>query len=324
MDDPFQNGTDVNTTLFPTPEPLYLQIDELSKEVEITANSLLFIMIVLSCMFLNLLLAKKHVHWLPESGFAMVLGFVLGSFLNLIGAYHEEEVVMFSPEVFFYALLPPIVFEAGWSLKRKNFFKNLGAICTFAIIGTGISTVIVGYGLYGFAAAGAIPGVSFGVVESLMFGALISATDPVATLAILGSSHVNADETLYALVFGESILNDAVAIVLFNTFRGYIGEGTHASVGQAFGTFCWISIISTLLGFAISLACAVGLKSFNFHGNDHYEFIVVLFFCLHFLLCCSNLGIVWNYVSFLLRHWHGTLCLLQHEFQGIQHHRDLS
>lgn len=111
-----------------------------------------------------------------------------------------------------------------------------------------------------------------------MFGALISATDPVATLAILGSPHVNADETLYALVFGESILNDAVAIVLFNTFRGYLGEGNHASVGQAFGTFCWISIISTLLGLVISLVCAVGLKSFNFYGNDHYEFIIVIFF----------------------------------------------
>lgn len=50
------------------------------------------------------------------------------------------------------------------------------------------------------------------MVESFAFGSLISAVDPVATLAIFHS--LNVDEVLYMLVFGESILNDAVAITL--------------------------------------------------------------------------------------------------------------
>ena len=53
---------------------------------------------------------------------------------------------------------------------------------------------------------------------SLLFGALISAVDPVATLAIMGVPELQCNKMLYSLVFGESVLNDAVAIVLFRTF----------------------------------------------------------------------------------------------------------
>lgn len=55
-------------------------------------------------------------------------------------------------------------------------------------------------------------------LEALLFGALISAVDPVATLSIMGSAELNCDPLLYSLVFGESVLNDAVAVVLFRTF----------------------------------------------------------------------------------------------------------
>ena len=52
----------------------------------------------------------------------------------------------------------------------------------------------------------------FSLVESFAFGSLISAVDPVATLAIFAA--LDVEPTLYMLVFGESVLNDAVAIVL--------------------------------------------------------------------------------------------------------------
>ena len=62
-----------------------------------------------------------------------------------------------------------------------------------------------------------LPGVPSGfkdtIIPSLLFGSLISATDPVTILAIFHDLHVDFD--LYSLVFGESVMNDAVAIVLF-------------------------------------------------------------------------------------------------------------
>lgn len=51
------------------------------------------------------------------------------------------------------------------------------------------------------------------IIPSLLFGSLISATDPVTVLAIFHDLHVDVD--LYSLVFGESVMNDAVAIVLY-------------------------------------------------------------------------------------------------------------
>lgn len=51
--------------------------------------------------------------------------------------------------------------------------------------------------------------------ESWLFGSLISATDPVAVLAIF--KQMDADENLYSIVFGESIFNDAISIVMYNT-----------------------------------------------------------------------------------------------------------
>ncbi|KAJ0965222.1 hypothetical protein J5N97_026360 [Dioscorea zingiberensis] len=93
----------------------------------------------------------------------------------------------------------------GFSLAPKPFFSNFGAIVTFAIFGTFIASVVTGVLVY-------LGGLMFLMyrlpfVECLMFGALISATDPVTVLAIF--QELGTDMNLYALVFGESVLNDA-------------------------------------------------------------------------------------------------------------------
>lgn len=63
------------------------------------------------------------------------------------------------------------------------------------------------YGLLG------LEGLSLGIIECLIFGSTLSATDPVTVLAIFNTLKV--DPKLYSVIFGESLLNDAVAIVMF-------------------------------------------------------------------------------------------------------------
>lgn len=122
------------------------------------------------------------------------------------------------PEVFFNIILPPIVLNAGLSLKRRHFFRNIGAIFCYAFIGTTISVATVGSLIFGaIHLLKAWQGSTyladrFSLTSCLYFGAIISPTDPLAVLAIF--QELGVDVNLYALVFGESILNDAVSIVL--------------------------------------------------------------------------------------------------------------
>eukprot|EP00494_Astrolonche_serrata_P032577 UN32846 len=150
----------------------------------------------------------------------MIFGFLLGLLITFV-PQSEEEAVIFNPELFFYLLLPPIIFESGFSLSKKQFFRNLGTITLFAVLGTIVSAIIIGLGLFGFAKLGWIPLDSDDPLECLLFGALISAVDPVGTLAVLGNEDLHTDPMLYSLIFGESVLNDAVSIVLFKTFESF-------------------------------------------------------------------------------------------------------
>uniref|UniRef100_A0A663E1E0 Sodium/hydrogen exchanger n=1 Tax=Aquila chrysaetos chrysaetos TaxID=223781 RepID=A0A663E1E0_AQUCH len=122
----------------------------------------------------------------------------------------------FDPSIFFNILLPPIIFHAGYSLKKRHFFRNLGSILTYAFLGTAISCIVIGLIMYGFVKAmvhiGQLKGWEFHFTDCLFFGSVMSATDPVTVLAIFHELHVDTD--LYTLLFGESVLNDAVAIVL--------------------------------------------------------------------------------------------------------------
>ncbi|XP_064456672.1 sodium/hydrogen exchanger 7-like isoform X2 [Ornithodoros turicata] len=156
----------------------------------------------------------------------------------------------FDPEVFFNIILPPIIFNAGYSLKRKFFFRNLGTIMTYAFVGTTISCFVVGVILYAFLLL--MPHLEFTFNNCLFFGAIISATDPVTVLAIFHDLHV--DVNLYALVFGEAILNDAVAIGLVSAISSYEennNEGKEFEVAaafKAFGNFVYIFLCSFMIG----------------------------------------------------------------------------
>ncbi|XP_042889453.1 sodium/hydrogen exchanger 7-like isoform X4 [Penaeus japonicus] len=183
------------------------------------------------------------------------------SFRGEIPESLEDEIVQkatFDPEIFFNILLPPIIFSAGYSLKRRHFFKNLGAIFTFAFLGTTISTFVVGGLVYGFLW---LLSSSFSFIDCLLFGALISATDPVTVLAIFSDLHV--DVNLYALVFGESVLNDAVAIVLSSAIESY-GSASGGFETSAFFlailNFLWIFSMSFLIGSVMGCLTAILTK----------------------------------------------------------------
>lgn len=108
-------------------------------------------------------------------------------------------------------LLPPIIFESGYNMNKKSFFKNVGAVLMFSFIGTFIAIFSSSVMFWAIGKTPLSP--EFSWKEAFAFGSLISATDPVSVLATF--KEMNADADLYAIIFGESIFNDAVAIVMY-------------------------------------------------------------------------------------------------------------
>uniref|UniRef100_A0A672YP46 Sodium/hydrogen exchanger n=1 Tax=Sphaeramia orbicularis TaxID=375764 RepID=A0A672YP46_9TELE len=178
--------------------------------------------------------------------------------------------VTFDPEVFFNILLPPIIFHAGYSLKRRHFFRNMGSILAYAFLGTVISCFIIGLLMYGcvmlMKQVGQLGG-DFFFTDCLFFGAIVSATDPVTVLAIFNELQVDAD--LYALLFGESVLNDAVAVVLSSSIVAYQPEGDNShtfevmAMLKSFGIFLGVFSGSFALGVATGIVTFTKLRDFQ-------------------------------------------------------------
>ncbi|RMB95925.1 hypothetical protein DUI87_28039 [Hirundo rustica rustica] len=230
----------------PTPPKPILPVQtgvQAQQEEQSSGMTIFFSLLVIAiCIILVHLLIEYRLHFLPESVAVVSLGILMGAFIKIIEAqklanWKEEE--MFRPNMFFLLLLPPIIFESGYSLHKGNFFQNIGSIILFSVFGTAISAFIVGGGIYFLGRADVI--YKLNMTDSFAFGSLISAVDPVATIAIFNA--LNVDPVLNMLVFGESILNDAVSIVLTNLHLGL----EPIEKRQLIGTTTIIIVLFTIL-----------------------------------------------------------------------------
>uniref|UniRef100_A0AAY4CVX9 Sodium/hydrogen exchanger n=1 Tax=Denticeps clupeoides TaxID=299321 RepID=A0AAY4CVX9_9TELE len=277
-------------TKAPTPAPptakpiLPVQTGVKAQEEEQSSGmSIFFSLLVIGiCIILVHLLIKLKLNFLPESVAVVSLGILMGAFIKIIefqelANWKEEE--MFRPNMFFLLLLPPIIFESGYSLHKGNFFQNIGSITLFAVFGTAISAFIVGGGIYFLGQADVIYKMT--MTDSFAFGSLISAVDPVATIAIFNA--LNVDPVLNMLVFGESILNDAVSIVLTNTAEGFTGSDVATVTGwetflQALGYFLKMFFGSAALGTLTGLISAICLKHVDLRKTPSLEFGMMIIF----------------------------------------------
>ncbi|XP_056356859.1 sodium/hydrogen exchanger 5 isoform X1 [Oenanthe melanoleuca] len=166
-------------------------------------------------------LSRKVTSVVPESCLLILLGLGLGGIVLAVAKKAEYQL---EPNMFFLFLLPPIVLDSGYFMPSRLFFDNIGAILTYAVVGTLWNSFATGTALWGLHRAGLMdPGVEAGLMDFLLFGSLISAVDPVAVLAVFEEVHVN--ETLFIIVFGESLLNDAVTVVLYKVFNSFVELG---------------------------------------------------------------------------------------------------
>eukprot|EP01025_Chloroclados_australasicus_P047391 TRINITY_DN5297_c0_g1_i3.p1 TRINITY_DN5297_c0_g1~~TRINITY_DN5297_c0_g1_i3.p1 ORF type:complete len:609 (+),score=59.03 TRINITY_DN5297_c0_g1_i3:263-2089(+) len=237
-----------------------LQEEENKSSEQLTSLAVfMFLGLLLLAFTLGHFLDKRNISWFSEAGGALLIGLVIGLFI--FGVARDSDFahnLQFKVELFFIALLPPIIFEAGFSLRGKPFFRNIGAVCMYAFVGTTVSTFAIGLTMWAFGAWGVVYKTEF--VESLLFGAIISATDPVTVLSVFAK--LGANDHLYTLVFGESVMNDAVAIVLYKTILTFVGHEFEA--GKFFwgvGYFLLVFIGSMLIGVLSGLFFTILLRT---------------------------------------------------------------
>ena len=271
---------------------LYHQRCNSSEESELTDRRLISIILMLIVAFFSRSFVKsKKVTWLPEAAACILVGMFGGAIIRYALVDFEFS---FDERLFLRILLPPICFEAALSINKSEFRRLIGPILTYAIAGTLISATLTG----AFIRFLSVSRINFSNQdlpwpECLAFGALISSIDPVATLAILNNLGVPSTTTHYVVIFGESLLNDGVAVVLFDTITTFMkAEPTLDASDFASATlnFLFVFVGSTLVGFVCGLCCNF---YFRFMHGQHRPLVEISLFFLWALLpyyMCDSFG----------------------------------
>jgi CPA1 family monovalent cation:H+ antiporter len=188
--------------------------------------------------FIGLLIARRVA--LPYSLILVCLGFITSFLLEPLGwdtgirANNFQDLMLF-------VLLPILIFEAAFSLDSQRLFKFMPNILTLATLGLLISTTLTALLLFiGIDHAG------FPIIAALIAGVVVSATDPVAVVSQL--KQMKAPEDLNVLIEGESLFNDATAIVLFSILVAVALGDAQPSALAAIGSFVLVFAGGILVG----------------------------------------------------------------------------
>ncbi|XLR26430.1 hypothetical protein S83_054330 [Arachis hypogaea] len=250
----------------------------------------IFVALLCACIVIGHLLEENR--WMNESITALVIGICTGILILMLSGGRSSHILVFSEDLFFIYLLPPIIFNAGFQVKKKQFFVNFITIMMFGAIGTLISCAIITYGVAKTFKRIGIR--SLEIADYLAIGAIFSATDSVCTLQVL-----NQDETplLYSLVFGEGVVNDATSVVLFNAIQSFDINQINPSIGlHFFGNFLYLFTTSTLLGVFTGLLSAYIIKKLYIgrHSTNREFALMMLMAYLSYMMAelCYLSGIL--------------------------------
>ncbi|MBL4658341.1 MAG: sodium:proton antiporter, partial [Flavobacteriales bacterium] len=196
------------------------------------------------------------------------------------------------PHLILFVFLPILIFEAAFALDVHVFKKSLGNAVILAVPGIVVALVLTALLIVGARMLG-IGFEGWNWAYALMFGAVVSATDPVAVVALL--KELGASKKLGTLIEGESLLNDGTAIVIFMVF--YLPMTGMGGDGSPFVEFLYVALGGALLGVVIGYVVVAWVKKVF---NDMFVEIsvivaaafLVFFVAERFLVVSGVLGLV--------------------------------
>lgn len=239
--------------------------------------SLTFLMFVATGIFL---LSRKL--RFPYTVLLVIVGLLLIPLsrfepLAFLGAFR------LTPDILFYVFLPPLIFESAYNMHIRRVLENVRGITLLAVVSLLISAMLIAvllYLLFGWI------GFPIPFIVTVLFGALISATDPVAVLALF--KEYGAPKRLTLLFEGESIFNDGTAVALFLVVLGVAVGGWHGISSVVDGTIAFIGMVvggglwGALVGYGFTKLLSVVKK-------DEYLEITLTMVIAHFTFISAEL-----------------------------------
>jgi NhaP-type Na+/H+ or K+/H+ antiporter len=168
-----------------------------------------------------------------ETGYTIILGIIMSLLIYAIVGDEVAHTFHFSQGLFFNIFLPPIIFNSGFNMQKKMFFRNLGNVSMFGLVVTlccfimySAATIFViktlqpsmtDYSALNQGIELDVPNpmqLDITVMQTLLFTALVCSSDVVAAVSIVDYTQ---QPKLYSCIFGEGVMNDIVSIILFNT-----------------------------------------------------------------------------------------------------------
>ncbi|CAD8143106.1 unnamed protein product [Paramecium octaurelia] len=237
-----------------------------SNETSLISDSILLIigLLVFNELLLQTIATKKlkypYLKYINDTIITTSIGLITGYILTFSKSGKDITTTMkmgFS-QLFLIILLPPILFESAIHMDSVTFFEHFGTINIYAIFGTIISMIITSFfificGLLGLAK-------ELQLSKCFAFGAIISSTDPVAVLSAF--KNMKQSKMLYTFIFGESILNDAVSLTLFNAVNEIINQET-SDLLKVISQFLLIFFLSIAIGYAMGIISAFVIRFKN-------------------------------------------------------------
>jgi len=234
--------------------------------------------IAAACLVLTALLAYlnyRFVH-LPTAIGVMVIALGLSLVivaLDVVGVSHAlrtyEESLLRSidfSDVLMQGMLSLLLFAAALHVDLSELKALRWPVASLALIGTLVSTLTVGYGIWA-----ALPwvGLELPLLYCLLFGALISPTDPIAVMGIVKSA--GAPKNLENVIAGESLFNDGVGIVIFTLLLGMLVSGSEPTAGSA------LALLAREAGGGIAFGLVLGYVTYRMLKSvDEYQVEVLL------------------------------------------------
>ena len=202
----------------------------------LTIGTTLTIFLMLGISSLSLFLAKRVN--LPHTVLLVLIGIGLG-LLAIIPQFSFLGEFQLTPELLFYLLLPTLIFESAYHMSIRKLIADSGAVLSLAIGSFLVSAIIISGILHILLL---LVGIDIPFIITLLFGALISATDPVAVLALF--KEYGVPRRLSLIFEGESLFNDATAVAFFLIILEVINSGGMTIFSSLTGLLTFASMLT--------------------------------------------------------------------------------